>query len=104
MASSACCKSWRRIWGGSVAEPGRPVLEARGLVKRFDGVIATLGVDIQIRPGEVHAVIGPNGAGKSTLIAQLSGELMPDQGKVLLEGEDVTGLPIERRAAHGIAR
>lgn len=81
-----------------------PILEAVDLVKRFDGVVATNGVCLDVRPGEVHAVIGPNGAGKSTLIALLSGELAADQGSVILSGEDITSLPVDRRAARGIAR
>ena len=80
------------------------VLEARGLGKRFDGTVAASDVDIDVRAGEIHAVIGPNGAGKSTLINMLSGELKPDSGTVHLKGEDITALPVHRRAAHGIAR
>ena len=57
-----------------------------------------------MRPGELHAVIGPNGAGKTTLIGQLSGELRPDGGRVLLDGVDVTRMPIERRVRRGLAR
>ena len=56
-----------------------------------------------MRPGELHAVIGPNGAGKTTLIGQLSGELA-GRRPVLLDGVDVTRMPIERRARCGLAR
>src|SRR5947208_13941592 len=55
-------------------------------------------------PGELHAVIGPNGAGKTTLINQISGLLSPDAGKIMFGGEDVTALPINRRAERGLAR
>jgi branched-chain amino acid transport system ATP-binding protein len=81
-----------------------PVLEAVGLVKRFDGVIATNGVRLDVQQGEIHAIIGPNGAGKSTLISLLSGELASDEGSVMLSGEDITSLSVNRRAARGIAR
>lgn len=81
-----------------------PVLSARSLEKRFDGVVATNNVDLDVRPGEIHGVIGPNGAGKSTLIAQLSGELASDAGQVFLCGQDVTNLSVHRRAVIGITR
>ncbi len=60
----------------------------RGLVKRFGGLAATDGVDLDREPGEVHAVIGPNGAGKTTLINQLSGEIRPDAGSIRFDGRD----------------
>ena len=82
----------------------RPVLETRALVKRFGGLTATDHVSLTLLPGEVHALIGPNGAGKTTLIGQLTGELMPDSGSVLLEGVDVTRLPVAARARRGLGR
>ncbi|MBF9033988.1 ATP-binding cassette domain-containing protein [Rhodobacterales bacterium HKCCE2091] len=81
-----------------------PVLEARGITKRFGALVASDGVSLDLRPGEIHAVIGPNGAGKSTLIAQLCGGLRPDAGAVFLEGADVTALPVRARARKGLAR
>jgi branched-chain amino acid transport system ATP-binding protein len=81
-----------------------PLLAARGLVKRFGGLTATDGIDLDAFPGEIHALIGPNGAGKTTLIGQLTGELNPDAGRVLFEGRDVTQLPVHRRAQLGLAR
>ena len=80
------------------------LLQVTGLVKRFGGLLATDHLDIEVRPGELHAIIGPNGAGKTTLINQLSGELAPSAGRILLDGVDVTQLPVHRRAAMGIAR
>jgi fructose transport system ATP-binding protein len=71
-----------------VSEP-RPVLEARGLVKRYGHVTALDGADLELLPGEILAVIGDNGAGKSTLIKALSGALVPDEGEILLDGETV---------------
>jgi len=81
-----------------------PLLEARGLVKRFGGLVATDHLDLDLHPGEIHAVIGPNGAGKSTLIAQLAGELRPDAGRILFDGQDITAAPPHRRARLGLAR
>jgi branched-chain amino acid transport system ATP-binding protein len=81
-----------------------PVLALRGLTKNFGGLRVTDNVDLDVRPGEVHAVIGPNGAGKTTLIHQISGFLAPDAGIVSLAGRDVTRLPPEARAQAGLAR
>ena len=80
------------------------VLETRGLVKRFGGLTATDHGSLQLLPGEVHALIGPNGAGKSTLIGLLTGEHHADSGRVLLQGQDVTRLPVASRAQRGLSR
>ncbi|HUP30331.1 MAG TPA: ABC transporter ATP-binding protein, partial [Usitatibacter sp.] len=82
----------------------QPILRVTGLVKRFGGVAASDGVDLELNPGEVHALIGPNGAGKSTLIHQVSGTLAPDGGTISFEGRDITRLPMHRRVAAGLAR
>lgn len=66
-----------------------PVLEARGVVKRFGHVVALDGADFELYPGEIAAIIGDNGAGKSTLIKTLSGALQPDEGEILLDGNRV---------------
>jgi fructose transport system ATP-binding protein len=66
-----------------------PILEARGLVKRFGHVVALNEVDFDLFPGEITAIIGDNGAGKSTLIKVLSGAFQPDEGELLLDGEHV---------------
>ena len=63
-----------------------PIIEGRGLVKRFGGAVAVDGVDIQVYPGGIHAVVGENGAGKSTLMRMLSGILTPTEGTVLVDG------------------
>lgn len=80
------------------------LLETRGLVKRFGGLIATDQVSLKVDPGELHAIIGPNGAGKTTLIAQLAGELKPDEGTILFAGKDITSLSVAGRSARGLAR
>ncbi len=69
--------------------PATPVLEARGLVKRYGHVTALDGTDFQLLPGEILAVIGDNGAGKSSLIKALSGALIPDEGEIFLDGQPV---------------
>ncbi|MBC7703288.1 MAG: ABC transporter ATP-binding protein [Rhodoferax sp.] len=80
------------------------LLQVKGLVKRFGGLIATDHLDLEVRPGELHAVIGPNGAGKTTLLNQLSGALLPSGGSILLNDVDITFEPVHRRALAGIAR
>jgi branched-chain amino acid transport system ATP-binding protein len=81
-----------------------PLLEAKGLVKRFGGLTATDHLDLAVEPGEIHAVIGPNGAGKTTLIAQLAGEMKPNEGTIRFAGEDVTALAAPARSQRGLAR
>ena len=65
------------------------LLTMRGIVKRFPGVLALGGVDLEVRAGEVHCLLGQNGAGKSTLIKVLSASYQPDEGEVLWEGRSV---------------
>jgi fructose transport system ATP-binding protein len=72
-----------------MSQPTQPILEARGLVKRFGQVVALDGADFELYPGEIVAIIGDNGAGKSTLIKSLSGALQPDDGEIRLDGERV---------------
>jgi fructose transport system ATP-binding protein len=80
----------------------QPILEARGLVKRYGHVTALAGSDFDLLPGEVLAVIGDNGAGKSSLIKCLSGAVIPDEGEIKLEGKPIhMRTPIDARA-HGI--
>ena len=81
-----------------------PLIAVSGLRKSFGGIVATDGIDLEIRQGEVHAVIGPNGAGKTTLIAQISGALKPDSGVIRFAGRDITGLPPYARSHLGLAR
>jgi branched-chain amino acid transport system ATP-binding protein len=80
------------------------LLEVRGLVKRFGGLVATNALDLDVAEGEIHALIGPNGAGKSTLINLLSGELCPDAGSICFAGEDLQPLPVPRRVRRGLTR
>ena len=79
-----------------------PLLETRGLSKRYGGLEAVRGVDFQVDRGEVRALIGPNGAGKTTLVGLISGRLRPTAGEVRFAGRDITRLPAWERAALGI--
>ena len=81
-----------------------PLLAIRGLAKRFGGLQATDGVDLDVVQGETHAIIGPNGAGKTTLIGQLAGDLRPDAGTMRFGGRDVTALDAPARSRLGLAR
>ncbi|MEL7174669.1 MAG: ABC transporter ATP-binding protein, partial [Pseudomonadota bacterium] len=81
-----------------------PILELQGLQKAFGALVVTDGVDLTLQPGECHALIGPNGAGKTTLMQQITGILAPDAGRVVFEGQDVTGLPPAARARAGLGR
>ena len=80
------------------------MLELRGVSKRFGGLVATDDVTLEVAKGEVHALIGPNGAGKTTLIAQISGVLPIDTGRIVFNGHDVTQLTTHARVAAGLAR
>jgi branched-chain amino acid transport system ATP-binding protein len=80
------------------------VLRVESLVKRFGGLVALGGVDLNVERGEFRAIIGPNGAGKSTFFNTLTGLLRPDSGRVTFEGRDITGVPPHRVARRGVAR
>jgi branched-chain amino acid transport system ATP-binding protein len=81
-----------------------PVLETRALSKRFGALEVAKSIDFRLAEGARHALIGPNGAGKTTFINLLTGVLPPSGGRVLLRGEDVTGLRADRRVKRGLAR
>jgi branched-chain amino acid transport system ATP-binding protein len=86
------------------AESAEPILQLRGIGRRFGGVVAVSGVDLTIGAGERRAILGPNGAGKTTLFNLISGEFAPTTGSVELFGRDVTDEPARRRARMGLSR
>jgi len=88
----------------SSAEGAAPILRLRGVGRRFGGVVAVSGVDLEVRPGERRAILGPNGAGKTTLFNLISGEFPPTGGSIELFGRDVTPLPARTRARMGLSR
>jgi branched-chain amino acid transport system ATP-binding protein len=86
-----------------IMAPG-PVLRTEGLTVRFGGLTALDNVNLEIQQGEIRAIIGPNGAGKSTFFNCLTGVLRPSSGRILFNGEDITGLSPDRISRKGIAR
>jgi branched-chain amino acid transport system ATP-binding protein len=82
----------------------RIAISARGLHKRFGGLAAIDGVDLEVRPGEIVGLMGPNGAGKTTILDALSGFLAPDAGRVFFAGRDVTAMTPQARAHLGLGR
>ncbi len=81
-----------------------PLLDARGVVKRFAGITALDSVSMSVDEGEIVGLIGPNGAGKTTFFNCILGTLRPDEGTVRFAGQDVTSLPVYRRAHLGFGR
>jgi branched-chain amino acid transport system ATP-binding protein len=79
-------------------------LETAGLEKHFGGLRVTRDLSLRIERGARHALIGPNGAGKTTVINQLTGVLQPNAGRILLEGQDITDLPVHKRVLLGLSR
>jgi ribose transport system ATP-binding protein len=86
----------------SPAEP-RPICSLSGIVKSFDGTQALAGVDLDIYPGQVHAIVGANGAGKSTLMNILAGAVQADAGEVLIDGDRVRFQSVHDANRKGIA-
>jgi branched-chain amino acid transport system permease protein len=71
-----------------------PLLQARGLTKRYGGVVANEGIDFAVQQGELRGIIGPNGAGKSTFFKMLTCEVPPTSGSIVFEGRDITGMSV----------
>jgi branched-chain amino acid transport system ATP-binding protein len=81
-----------------------PLLALERVTKRFGGLTAVREVSLQVRPGDLLGIIGPNGAGKTTLFHVISGYYAPEEGRVALDGQDVTGLPAHAICQRGLTR
>lgn len=82
----------------------KPILTISKLTKRFGGVSAVSGIDLEVMPKETIAIIGPNGAGKTTFYNMVSGRMQPTDGSIMLDGQDITGLPPHRISRLGVSR
>jgi branched-chain amino acid transport system ATP-binding protein len=80
------------------------VLRLEGITKRFGGLTAVRALDFEVHRGDLVGIIGPNGAGKTTLFNVISGYYRPEEGRVLLDGEDVTGEPPHAICRRGLTR
>jgi simple sugar transport system ATP-binding protein len=87
----------------SYATAKPPALQMRGITKRYPGVLANDHIDLEVKPGEIHALLGENGAGKSTLMNILYGLAVPDEGEILLDGEPVVISSPHDAIARGIS-
>jgi branched-chain amino acid transport system ATP-binding protein len=81
-----------------------PLLQVKGLSKRFGGFVALDGIDLDVAPGERLGLIGPNGSGKSTLVNCICGTLQNETGSVSFEGRKIDGFPASKRTHLGVAR
>jgi branched-chain amino acid transport system ATP-binding protein len=81
-----------------------PVLVLDNVAKAFGGLRVTADVSFSVFPGTISAIIGPNGAGKTTLFNEITGYLMPDKGRIVFQGEDITGLPAQEIVYRGMGR
>jgi len=90
--------------GGGGNATTAPVLECRDVERRFGGLVAVKGVSLQIARGEIFGLVGPNGSGKTTMTNAITGFFPPQQGQILLDGQDITGLAPHKVARRGVAR
>ena len=81
-----------------------PVLECRGVERRFGGLVALTGVNLRIERGEIFGLVGPNGSGKTTLTNAITGFYPPQKGSIVLNGRDITGMAPHEVARQGVAR
>ena len=81
-----------------------PILKISNLTKRFGGNTAVSGINLEVQPRETVAIIGPNGAGKTTFYNMVSGRMNPSEGRIELEGQDITGLPPHKISRMGVSR
>ena len=81
-----------------------PIIEAKGLSKRYGGLVANSNIDFSVDQGELRGVIGPNGAGKSTFFKMLTCEIAPTSGKIVFAGRDITGLEVTEVCQLGVTK
>ena len=93
-----------RLTAGGDGQRMAPLLELRGVSKAFGQVVVADDLSYQLEMGEVLGVVGPNGAGKTSMLNLISGNLRPDSGRILLDGQEITSLPAHARARAGIGR
>jgi branched-chain amino acid transport system permease protein len=89
--------------GGRERRP-EPILEAKGLSKRYGGLTANSDIDFVVNRGEIRGIIGPNGAGKSTFFKMLTCETAPTSGRIVLEGRDITGMSVSDVCQLGLTK
>jgi ABC-type branched-subunit amino acid transport system ATPase component len=87
-----------------ISQENSVLLEARRLFKHFGGVGAVSNVSLEVHTGQIQALIGPNGAGKTTTFNLISGLQPLDEGEIFFAGKRISGLPVHRIAALGLAR
>jgi branched-chain amino acid transport system permease protein len=92
------------IHAAPVDHAGELILEARGLTKRYGGILANDNIDFSVRSGELRGVIGPNGAGKSTFFKMLTCETHPSEGRIVFEGRDITGFGVTEVCQLGLTK
>lgn len=97
-------QSLRHGSGAAVPSPVAPLLQVRGLTRRFGGNLAVDGIDFDVHPGELLALIGPNGAGKSTTFNMVNGQLPATSGSVRFLGREILGLASHKVARLGVGR
>ena len=86
------------------AVPPTPLLALEDLTRRFGGLTAVNRCSFTIEAGHITGMIGPNGAGKTTIFNMVAGALVPSAGRILFDGEDITGVPTHRLFHRGIVR
>jgi branched-chain amino acid transport system permease protein len=90
--------------GPTVFVQGKTILEARGLSKRYGGIVANSDINFELSEGELRAVIGPNGAGKSTFFKMLTGEILPTTGQIFFGGHDITHKDVTETCQIGLSK
>lgn len=80
------------------------MLEITGITKKFGGIIALKNVDLQVEKGSIVAIIGPNGSGKTTMLNVITGVYVPEEGRILLDGQEIQGMSSEKVCHAGVAR